>query len=124
VAIYGVVTVIKDASSRITISLSYNPQLVQKVKTIDGRKWNKDKKYWSSPNTDGTLEKILEVLEGEEIHIDPTLRTELSASIIGMDEVQKQSFHNFEDLRRELVSRKYSYKTVMKNTLSGGNYGK
>ena len=29
-----------------------------------------------------------------------------------MHRVPNQSLHNFEDLRRELVSRKYSYKTV------------
>jgi hypothetical protein len=52
---YGVVTVSKpcanvivlgkDVSGRITIAFQYNPQLVEKAKTISGRKWHKDKKY-------------------------------------------------------------------------------
>jgi hypothetical protein len=42
----------------------------------------KDDKYWSFPNTDGTLEKILKVLEGEEIQIDPALQAEISSSPI------------------------------------------
>ncbi len=50
------------------ITFHYDPQFVTKVKTIDGRRWHKDKKYWSFPDTDGTLKKILKVFEGEEIH--------------------------------------------------------
>ncbi len=114
---YGVVTINTDSSGRIKVAFHYDPQLVQKVKTIDGRKWHKDEKYWSFPDSDGLLEKILEVLEGEEIHIDPALRTELSANVTARspersEGTPKQSLHNFEDLRRDLVSRKYSYKTV------------
>ncbi|MDP2753502.1 MAG: phage integrase N-terminal SAM-like domain-containing protein, partial [Nitrospirota bacterium] len=130
------ITVNKDISGGITVSFQYDPQLVAKVKTIEGRKWHKDKKYWSFPNTDGTIEKILEVFKGEEIHIDPALQAELSSSSISYSPtLAKPSYfpplekggeggfsdknnptivleHNFEDLRRELVSRKYSYKTV------------
>ena len=58
--IYGVVTVSKDDSGMITVIFQYDPLRVEKVRTINGRKWNNDKKYWSFPNTDGTLEKILE----------------------------------------------------------------
>jgi len=66
------------------------------------------------------LEKILEAFEGEEIHIDSVLQSGLSYPIFARDGAPKQSQyitchesrHDFEDLRRELVSRKYSYKTV------------
>ena len=63
----------KENSGRITVTFPYNIQLVEKVKTIEGRKWHKDNKYWSFSNTNGTLEKILKVFEGEEIQIDPAL---------------------------------------------------
>jgi site-specific recombinase XerD len=52
----------KDDLGRIPVVFRYDPHLVQKVRTIEGRKWHQDKKYWSFPDTDGTLEKILEVL--------------------------------------------------------------
>ena len=109
---------------------------VQKVRTIEGRKWQQDKKYWSFPDTDGTLEKILEVFEGEKIRIDPALQNELSRPSISQNpslakpSTQSPSlvkrgegrfsdkklsiitpYNNFEDLRRKLISRKYSYKT-------------
>ncbi len=105
-----VVKVGKDVSGRIKVSFSYDSQLVAKVKTIEGRKWHKDKRYWSFPDTDGTIEKILKAFEGEKIHLDPALQVKLPTAVIASDEVLKQS--RFEDLRREVVSRKYSYKTV------------
>jgi len=112
---YGVVAVSKDNSGGITIAFQYDPQLVQKVKTIEGRKWHKDKKCWSFPSSDDTLGKILKAFEGEKIHIDPTLQIELPRPVIAKrpersEGTPKQS--HFEDLRRELISRKYSYKTV------------
>ncbi|MDI6801519.1 MAG: hypothetical protein QMD01_05640 [Thermodesulfovibrionales bacterium] len=58
---------------RITVAFPYNPEFVTKVKTISGHRWNPDKKHWSFPNTDGTLEKILKVFDREEIHIDAAL---------------------------------------------------
>ncbi len=58
------VNISRDAAGRITVAFRYNPQLVAKVKTVEGRRWHKDRKCWSFPNTDGTLEKILKVFEG------------------------------------------------------------
>lgn len=104
----------KDISGKITVSFPYDPQLVGKVKTIDGRRWHKDKRYWSFPDTNGTLEKILKVFEGEEIHLDPALQSyispvkELPSPLAG----EGKDEGSFEDLRRELLSRKYSHKTV------------
>jgi hypothetical protein len=35
----------------------------------------------SFPDTDGTLEKILEVFKGEKIHIDPVLQTTIKGTV-------------------------------------------
>lgn len=107
-----------------------------KVKSIESRRWHKDKKRWSFPNTDGTLEKVLKVFEGEEVRVDPALQIRLPSPVIAMPTFrQKQSLMkadkipsplvpakrgvgegkgegNFQDLRRELLLRKYIYKTV------------
>jgi hypothetical protein len=108
---YGIVTVSKpstnvivlgkDNSGRsestrteITVAFRYNPQLVEKAKTISGHRWHPDEKSWSFRNTDGTLEKILKVFEGEEIHLDPALQAELSYPVIARSEVPKQSIKN------------------------------
>jgi len=98
-----------DPSGRIIVSFPYEPLLVSKVKTIDGRRWHPVEKHWSFPDTDGIFEKILGVFEGEEVQINPSLKQRFS---VKSQTAQPFSEHNFEDLRRELVSRKYSYKTI------------
>ncbi len=55
------VKVSKDNSGRLTVAFSYNPLLIEKVKTIEGYNWHPDKKHGSFPNVDGTLDKILKV---------------------------------------------------------------
>ncbi len=61
----------KDGSERIVVSFTYDPLIISKIKTIEGRRWHPVEKHWSFPNSEGTLEKILEVFDGEEIHLDP-----------------------------------------------------
>jgi site-specific recombinase XerD len=110
---YGVVTISKEDSGRLTVSFRYDPQLVEKAKTIDGRKWHPEEKYWSFPDSDDILKKILKFFEGEEIQLDLTLQTKVPQTPVShcdLPQAEKQS--QFEDLRRELLSRKYSYKTV------------
>jgi integrase len=126
------VTFSKDASGRITVVFQYDPLFVTKIKSIESRKWHPEEKYWTFPNTDGTLEKILKVFEDEEIQIDPTLtlQAEHTTPVIARLGLPRPSLRgaerrsnlhasseqalqsHFEDLRRELVSRKYSYKIV------------
>lgn len=60
----GLITISKDVSGKIMISFPYDPYLIEKVRIIEGRKWHKDEKYWSFPDSDDTLEKILEVFKG------------------------------------------------------------
>ena len=73
-----------DPSGRIILSFPYDPLLVSKVKTIDGRRWHPVEKHWS---------------------FQPTLPSPLAGEGGGEG-------YNFEDLCRELLSRKYSYKTI------------
>lgn len=104
-----------DPSGRIIVSFPYDPLLIQKVKSIDGRRWHPLEKHWSFPSSKGTLEKILELFGDKEVQIDPALKTDTSklkdapSPLVG--EGKGEGYH-FEDLRKELVSRKYSYKTI------------
>jgi len=84
-------------------------------KSIKGHEWHPEGKFWLFSNTNGTLKKILKVFEGEEIHLDPALQTQFQSKshcnpALSHKVRRKQS--HLEDLRRELISRKYSYKTV------------
>jgi len=109
------IKILKLDSDRLSVSFPYNLIFVEKIKTIKGRRWHPDSKYWSFPNTNGTLEKILKIFEGEKIHLDIILQSKFLKKPESHCEPRarrgaKQS--HFEDLRRELLSRKYSYKTV------------
>ena len=151
------INISNDPSVRIIASFPYDPVLVAKVKTVDGRRWHPVEKHWSFVKLNGVLEKILEVFRDERIQIAPALkittskvkdtpsplepkgtlpdlrlpagrqglmRSEVPSLVIVRDGVPKQSYQFgagselglspkfFEDLRKELVSRKYSYKTI------------
>ena len=94
-------------SDTIKVSFPYNPIFVSRVKTIKGRRWHPEGRYWTFPNSDGTLAKILKAFEGENVYIDPDLQAKkIPSPLVGEGKA------GFEDLRRELLSRKYSYKTV------------
>ena len=104
------------------MAFRYNPEFVEKIKTIQGHRWNPKEKLWNFPDSDGTLDKILKVFEGEEIQIDPSLQTQLPHPVIANTTTPPLSLRgtksrgnlsqNFDDLKRELLSRKYSYRTV------------
>jgi len=87
------ITISKGSSNRINVSFSYNKDYVAKIKTINGYKWHPEGKCWSFPESDGIVEKLTSMFGEENITIDPTLQ-------------------DFDALERELVSRKYSPKTV------------
>ena len=118
-------TITKDLFGRIVVSFSYDLSIVTKIKTIEGRKWHPVEKHWSFPYTNGLLEKILEVFGDKNVKIDPSLRGTVpdlrtdNHSIPPLEKGGEGGFESglspkfdFEDLRRELVSRRYSYKTI------------
>jgi site-specific recombinase XerD len=57
------------------------------------------------PYSEGIVEKIKEVFDGEDIKLEPSL-------FRGAVETRSSSLYDFEDLRKELISRKYSRKTI------------
>jgi hypothetical protein len=116
-----------DPSGRIIVSFSYHPLLVEKVKSIDGRRWHPAEKHWSFPKSNSMLEKILKVFGEEEIPIDPTLKRTLPDFLVSAQPNNLRTIipnspfnlrgdkgglgsglspkYDFEDLRRKLVSR-------------------
>ncbi len=64
------VTIGKDDSGMITVSFPYVPLLVASVKSVPGHRWNPAEKRWTFPDSDGTLQRILEAFQCTEIKID------------------------------------------------------
>jgi len=94
----GVIKISKLEQDRICVAFSYNPDFVQKVKTIEGHQWHPEGRYRSFPNTNGTVEKIIKVFEGEKINIDPDLQAYAPIHVIARSEATKQSQNILEGL--------------------------
>jgi len=89
----------KQNNERIKIPFpNYNYSYISKIKSIEGYKWHPEEKFWTIPNTNGNLQKIIFIFGKEEIVIDQSL--------------QKKLNQNLEELKRELIIRKYSKKTI------------
>jgi len=78
-------------NNKIIIRVPYNQDLIKKIKTISGRRWNAEKKYWEIPYSEGIIAK-LQNLFGENIFIDP--------------------YFFLMPLQKELSIRKYSGRTI------------
>jgi len=62
-------------ADRLVVRLPYSPEDVAKIKTIPGRRWHPEGKYWTVPQTDGALARLLALYAGNPVEIDPALRT-------------------------------------------------
>jgi len=82
----------KTKDNRIKVVFAYNIECISKLKTIKGYFWHPNEKYWSFPNEDGALDRIVSMFNGEKLIIEPSLY--------------------FDNLIKELTSRKYSPKTI------------
>ncbi len=47
---------------------------------IEGRRWQPEERCWSVPYSEGIIERVQEVFEGEEVHIDPSVKICVAAS--------------------------------------------
>ncbi len=82
---------IEPGRNKVIIRVPFNRELIDKVKTIPGRKWNPEGKYWEIPYKDDLMEK-LQTLFGKNLDIDP--------------------YFHLIPLEKELKIRKYSRRTI------------
>lgn len=57
----------KNINNEIIITFDYCKDGVEKMKAIFGRKWNPEKKYWTLPNTERTIEEIKSAFKNDHI---------------------------------------------------------
>ncbi|TRZ52782.1 hypothetical protein D4S03_02895 [bacterium] len=112
----GAVTLTKGSAGKIAVTFPYSPDFVATVKCIPGHRWHRENKSWSFSHTDEIIEKSLKVFEGEEIRIDPALKSfipnkqhapHVAAREITVSRSSPQAearvAKNLEDLRREMM---------------------
>jgi integron integrase len=60
-------------AGRLMVLLPYSSERVVKMKTIAGRRWHQDKKYWTVPSSDGAITHLRALFAGEPIEVYPAL---------------------------------------------------
>ncbi|MBI5241015.1 MAG: phage integrase N-terminal SAM-like domain-containing protein [Elusimicrobia bacterium] len=58
---------------RLKILLPYSPERVEKIKTVPGRRWHREEKYWSVPHFDQAVERLQQLFAGETLLVAPGL---------------------------------------------------
>jgi hypothetical protein len=81
---------VRKDGERIKISFPYNPDYITRIKTIEGYRWHPEGRYWSVPYSE--FEKLLSVFDGKKLVIDSTI--------------------HLDELKKELMLRKYSQRTI------------
>jgi integron integrase len=62
-----------DTSGDIKLTFEYDRVHVERIRTIPGRKWHPEEKYWTFPFSRQSLRLLCSAFAGEEIDIDPSL---------------------------------------------------
>ncbi|RZN37553.1 MAG: hypothetical protein EFT35_05985 [Methanophagales archaeon ANME-1-THS] len=83
---------VRKDEERVKIYFPYNPAYITKIKTIEGYRWHPEERCWSVPYSEGVVKRMVSLFDGEKVEADLSLY--------------------LEDLRRELVLRKYSPMTI------------
>ncbi len=74
-AAVGAIRIEPGEPGRLIVRLPYSPEAVAKIKTLPGRRWHPDGKYWTIPYTDRALARLLSLFGGNQVEVDPALRT-------------------------------------------------
>jgi site-specific recombinase XerD len=100
----------KGEDGRLIVRFSYTSERVDKIKQIDGRRWNPDKKYWTIPPTEEAIDKFFDIFSDEEVSVDKSLNIDSRTSD---DVFQNESIQNLiKKMKEEIQLQGYSPKTV------------
>jgi site-specific recombinase XerD len=90
---------------RIAVSFPYDPWLVDKIRSVQGRWWHSERRIWTVPNRPGAIEQLLDLFSGERIELDPALSS-------GPGQEPNWADHTLiADLDQDLALRGYSQRT-------------
>ncbi len=67
------IRIMPGRGGRIIVHLPYSTARVAKIKTIPGRRWHLDEKYWTVPASKDMPKQLLALFAGEQVRISPAL---------------------------------------------------
>ena len=90
----------REKKKKIAVKVHFNQFYIQRLKGLKEHKWNQERKCWFFPKSGNIIEQLIDIFKTENLWIDPSLRQAKENKVL------------FKNLRREMVSRKYSPKTI------------
>jgi integrase/recombinase XerD len=95
----------KAENNELRVSFPYDAELVKKIRTVSGRRWVQEGKYWRIPNSDQTLNKLLLIFSNEKLQTDLTVNQSTLQRSYSID------LEVFRSMEKELKIRRYSSNT-------------
>jgi len=98
----------KINDKELKVTFQYNSQLVNKIRKVDGRKWEANKKCWIVPYNSKCINELIKVFANEDINWGKSL----NFSIIEDNDCKFPDISSaLEQLERQLTLKGYSWKT-------------
>jgi len=70
---HGPILISPAEAGQLKIILPYDPDRIAKIKTIKGRQWHAEGRYWTVPRTDEVISHLLTLFAGEPVEVDSSL---------------------------------------------------
>ena len=113
----GPIEIKPGEAGRLIVRAPYTPERVAKIKTVVGRRWHQGEKYWTVPDTDGTLRQLSALFAGEPVEVDPSLRptntlaNRQPSHEPASDHAVATNLKLLDQVRQAIRTRHYSYRT-------------
>jgi site-specific recombinase XerD len=72
----GIIHVTKGEDRRLIVRFTYSPERVKAIRTISGRRWDADEKYWTVPHRDGTLRQLANAFSTDRVVVSPLVQND------------------------------------------------
>jgi len=99
----------QESINQINIYFTYNVEIIDKIRSIKGRRWLSKQKCWALPYTEETVEELLRLFRVEDLIVEPDLdlfhEKNETNKLIRLEEVLGAA-------ERELKLKGFSFKTI------------
>ncbi len=63
----------KGGLENVILRVPYDQALLKKIRTIKGRRWQSEEKYWTIPWTEGIVQQLVKLFSPESVQIHSNL---------------------------------------------------